>query len=70
MNLPERHGTKSKSLVSIVDDGLLVVAALVGAIVLLKVFGFIAGAIWTLVKLAAVAGAVYVILRALRSRGR
>lgn len=65
---------KRKSTLSILDDGILVVVAIVGGLLLLKVagilFGFVVGTVWFLVKLAALVGLVYVVLRAIRNRVR
>ena len=69
-NLPERPHQSGKSILSIVDDGLLIVIGVIGALVLLKVVGAIAWAVWTFVKIAAIAGLIYVVLRAIRNRGR
>jgi hypothetical protein len=65
--LPER---RRRSTLSIVDDGILVVVAVVVALFAFKIVGFVVGTIWFLFKLAALAGLVYVALRVLRSRVR
>ncbi|HEX7168788.1 MAG TPA: hypothetical protein VF230_17560 [Acidimicrobiales bacterium] len=77
MNLPGvRDGDqvstrKRSSKLSVLDDGLLVLGAVVGALILLKVFGAIVATVWFLVKIAAVAALVYVVLRMVfRSRAR
>ena len=51
-------------------DGLLVVVAVVGALVLLKVVGAIVATMWFVVQAAFVAGLIYVVVRAIRSRAR
>ena len=61
---------RRKSTLSILDDGLMVVAAVIGALLVLKFVGVIGWLIWSLIKLAAVAGFIYVVLRGLRNRGR
>ena len=66
-NLPEK---KRASAVSILDDGLLVVGAVVGALLVLKALSIVAGTIFFMLKVAAVAGLIYVVLRVLRSRAR
>ena len=64
-------GQKKRSTLAIVDDGLLVVVALVAALVVLKLIGFVIGTIFFVVKLAAVAGVLFVAARlVLRSRAR
>lgn len=69
-NLPV-PGQKKRSTLAILDDGLLVVAALVVGLVLLKAIGFVIGTIFFVVKLAAVAGVLFVAARlVLRNRGR
>jgi hypothetical protein len=69
-NLPV-PGQKKRSTLAIVDDGLLVVVAVVAALVVLKVIGLVIGTIFFVVKLAAVAGVLFVAARiALRSRAR
>jgi hypothetical protein len=66
--LPELPGGRGveptrRSTLDILDTGLLVVVAVIGALLALKVIGFIAGTIFFLVKLALVAGAVFIALR-------
>ena len=68
-NLPVRPSSK-KSTLSIIDDGLLVVAVVVGALIALKLFGAIVATAWFLVKLALFVGLVFVVVRAIRNRGR
>ena len=68
-NLPVR-GDNRRSLLSRADDALLVVVAVVGALILLKLFGTIVATIWFFVKLAAVAALVFFVVRLVRSRGR
>ncbi|MDQ3106893.1 MAG: hypothetical protein M3Q68_03715 [Actinomycetota bacterium] len=54
-----------------VDNALLVVVAVVGVLVVLKVIGFIAGTVFFVVKLVIGAAVVYALLRLMvRSRGR
>ena len=69
-NLPEPAPRQRKSTLSVIDDGLLVVVAVVGALVLLKVVGAIVATMWFVVKAAFVAGLIYVVVRAIRSRAR
>lgn len=69
-NLPEPAPRPRKSALSVIDDGLLVVVAVVGALVLLKVVGAIVATMWFVVKAAFVAGLIYVVVRAIRSRAR
>lgn len=69
-NLPDRAPRPGKSALSLIDDGLLVVVVVVGALVLLKVVGAIVATLWFVVKVALLAGLVYVVVRAIRSRAR
>ncbi|HEY3190525.1 MAG TPA: hypothetical protein VGJ70_23740 [Solirubrobacteraceae bacterium] len=64
--LPERR----RSTLSIVDDGLLVVVAVVVALFAFKIIGLIVGTVWFLFKLAALVGLIFVALRVVRSRFR
>ena len=68
-NLPEQR-KQGRSTLSKLDDGLLVVVAVVGALIVLKLFGGLIATVWFLVKLAAVAALIFVVVRAIRSRGR
>ena len=65
--LPER---RRRSTLSIVDDGILVVVAVVVAVFAFKIVGFLVGTVWFLLKLAALVALVFVVLKALRSRAR
>ena len=65
-----RPARKRKSTLSILDDGLLVLGAVVGGLLLLNFFGAIVAGVWFLLKVAAAAAVVYVLLRMLRSRVR
>ena len=69
-NLPEPAPRPRKSTLSVIDDGLLVVVAVVGALVLLKIIGAVVATIWFVVKVAFLAGLIYVVVRAIRSRAR
>jgi hypothetical protein len=57
-------------LVSRADDALLVIVAVVGALILLKLFGTIVSTVWFFAKLAAVAALVFFVVRLVRNRGR
>ena len=61
---------RGKSTLALVDDAILVVVAIVGAIFLFKIIGFLAGALWFVLKLAVLAALVYGVLRVLKSRVR
>lgn len=63
--LPER-AKPHKSTLSLLDDGLLVVVAVVGALIVLRLVGAIVATVWFVVKVAFVAAVVFVVLRALR----
>ncbi|HEX2850429.1 MAG TPA: hypothetical protein VHN98_07740 [Acidimicrobiales bacterium] len=73
-NLPEPAAGNSpqrgRSFLSILDDALLVVVAVVVIFVVLRIIGFVAAAIFTGLKIALLVALVYVVVRALRSRGR
>jgi len=68
--LPVRTTRSGRSALSLIDDGLLVVVAVVGALVLLKILGAIVATMWFVVKVAFLAGLIFVVVRAIRSRGR
>ena len=65
-SLPEKR--RSGGTLEVLDNGLLVVVAVIGALLLFKVIGFIAGTIWFLGKLALLAGAIFVVVRLLTRR--
>ena len=68
---PDVPSRKKRSAVSLLDDGLLIVGALVAALILLKVLSVVAGTIFFVIKLLAVAAIVFVVLRyVVRSRSR
>lgn len=71
-DLPElRSGPvqrRKKSALSVVDDGLLVVGAVVAALLVLKALSLVAGTILFMIKIAAIAGVIYVALRLLKGR--
>lgn len=64
-DLPERAKPR-KSTLSLLDDGLLVVVAVVGALIVLRVAGAIVATVWFVVKVAFVAAFAFVVLRGLR----
>jgi hypothetical protein len=64
--LPERR--RSSSALEVLDTGLLVVVGLVVALLILKLFGFIAAAVFGLVKLALLVGAIFVVVRLVTRR--
>ena len=68
-NLPDRPRS-GRSTLSVIDDALLVVVAVVVALVVLKIIGAIVATVWFFVKLAFLAGLIYLVVRAVRSRGR
>lgn len=64
------HPQRRKSTLAIVDDGILVVVAIVGALFLFKIIGFLAGTVWFIFKVALLVGAVYAALRFVKNRVR
>ena len=64
-DLPERAKPR-KSTLSLLDDALLVVVAVVGALIVLRLVGAIVATVWFVVKVAFVAAFVFVVLQALR----
>jgi ABC-type antimicrobial peptide transport system permease subunit len=65
--LPDLHGNRKpsrrSSTLSRIDDAVLVVVAVIGALILLKFVGAIFATIWFVVKLAVVAGLIYFVFR-------
>jgi len=59
---------RRRSTLDTIDNGLLVVAVVVVALLALKVVGFIVGTVWFLGKLAILAGLIYVIARTVLRR--
>lgn len=69
-HLPEKRST-GRSVVDTIDNAILVGVAVVAALVVLKLIGWIVGTVFFFVKLAALAALIYVVARlAFRSRGR
>ncbi len=62
--------SRQRSLLSTLDDALLVLVAVVVVFAGLKIVGFIAAAIFTGIKLALLVALVYAVFRYLRGRGR
>ena len=64
----EVEPSRRRSTLEVLDTGLLVVVGVVGALLALKVIGFIAGTVFFLVKLALLAGAIFVAVKLLVRR--
>ena len=62
--------SRRRGTLAIIDNGVLVVVAIVVAVLAFKFLGFVFGAMWFLFKVAAFAGFVYLVFRLLRSRAR
>lgn len=67
---PDLPAARKRSAVSLVDDALLVVVALVGALIVLKVLSAIASTIFFAMKLLAIAAVFFIVFRVVRSRLR
>lgn len=59
---------KQREFLSSLDNGLLIVVAVVGAILLLKVFGAILGFVWLVAKIAILTAVVAGVWRAVSGR--
>ena len=62
--------SRRRGTLAIIDNGLLVVVAIVAAVLAFKVLGFVFGALWFLFKVAAFVAFAYFVFRLLRSRAR